>query len=438
MSKIGVTVFVAFLLVSVLVGCGGASKEEASNKVKEDAGSVASAAVNRIAFVNNGELHTISPDGTGGVQLTGSLRASLGSILAQQLESDEYYSWPTWSPDGTRLAASRVILSGENAGVSLEVIELETQRITTVFNNETPSLVADGAPHYIYWSPGGRYLSFLAAASDGLTLYVWDSRSGGPATAVESNAPLYFHWRADEQSIVLHSGQELKTATPAGNVSFVNGMALGFRVPAYSPDGLSLAYAANTGSGQALFVAPASEPGMAQQLMDLGSMAVFMWSPDGRDFAVADQSNPRSPLFERLILVPVAGGEPTVLAEEEVLAFFWAPAGRRIAWVTVDSQRREMLWWVSDLDGTEPRRLFQLSPSGETFTVLSFFDQYAYSHSPWSPEGTALVVAGSAVGDTSRRNGASPGSDRVYVVDAVGGAQPRDIGAGRLAFWSWN
>ena len=432
------TLIWVLLLAAVSLGCGGAGSGGQASQEEGDLPAVAATTVNKIAFVNNGDLHTINPDGTGDTQLTGAMRASLGGFLAQQLESDEYYSWPTWSPDGTRLAASRVALSGTNAGVSLEVIDLETQRITTVFENEAPSLVADGAPHYIYWSPNARYLSFLAATDVGLTLYVWDSEAGGPATAIESNAPLYFHWRPDEQSIALHSGPDVKTAIPSGGGVGVTGDAFGFRVPAYSPDGSLLAYAANTGSGQALFLAPADDLTAARQLMETGPMAVFMWSPDGSELVVADQRNAGSPLFERLMLAPVDGGEATVLVEEEVLAFFWAPVGRRIAWVTVEPRHRQMVWWVSGLDGTEARRLIQLSPSGETFTVLSYFDQYAYSHSPWSPDGASLVVAGSGGGDASRRNGSSPGSDRVYVVDAVGGAQPRDIAAGRLAFWSWN
>ncbi len=421
----------------MITGCGGASGEGAPTEHEEGATGVAST-VNRIAFVNNGELHTISPDGTGDVQLTGVERASLGSILAQQLESNEFYSWPTWAPDGGRLAASRVVLGGDNPGVSLEVIDLETNRITRVFQNETPSLVADGAPHYIYWSPNSRYLSFLASGSTGLTLHVWDSQSGGPAVPIDSNAPLYFHWRSDEESIALHSGPEVKTATPGGTLLELRSDAYGFRTPAYSPDGTRLAYTANSGAGQALFLAPTDDLTSPRLLMETGAMAVFMWSPDGEGLAVAEQVNPRSPLFGRLILAPVDGGEPTVLSEEEVLAFFWAPPGQRIAWVTVEPSQREMVWWVSELDGSAPKRLAQLAPSGETFTVLSYFDQYAYSHSPWSPDGSSLVVAGSLGGDSSRRNGSSPGADRVYVLDAVGGAEPQGIATGRLAFWSWN
>jgi hypothetical protein len=37
------------------------------------------------------------------------------------------------------------------------------------------------------------------------------------------------------------------------------------------------------------------------------------------------------------------------------------------------------------------------------------------------------------------RGGAAPdGDDRVYVLDADGVEEPREIAKGSLAFWSWN
>jgi hypothetical protein len=70
--------------------------------------------------------------------------------------------------------------------------------------------------------------------------------------------------------------------------------------------------------------------------------------------------------------------------------------------------------------------------------MLSFFDQYAYSHSPWSPDSTRLVVAGTQAAPFERRNGHTPTGARVFVIDAVGDVSPREIAEGILAFWSWN
>ena len=84
------------------------------------------------------------------------------------------------------------------------------------------------------------------------------------------------------------------------------------------------------------------------------------------------------------------------------------------------------------------KRLFKFQPARDMVTMLSFFDQYAYSNSPWSPDGTRLVVAGTT-GDVARpSNGHSATGDRIFVLDATGGSPPLDIAGGTVAFWSWN
>ena len=166
-------------------------------------------------------------------------------------------------------------------------------------------------------------------------------------------------------------------------------------------------------------------------------MAAFAWAPDGSTLAVSEQASSGSPLFNRLSLLSADGSSSSVLVEEAHLAFFWSPAGDRIAWVGVDPATREMELSLSPVSGGEPRRLFRFSPTGEFFTYLSFFDQYAYSHSLWSPDGSALVVAGNEGPESGRRNGSGPSGGQVYVVDADTGDTQR-IASGKTAVWSWN
>ena len=99
---------------------------------------------------------------------------------------------------------------------------------------------------------------------------------------------------------------------------------------------------------------------------------------------------------------------------------------------------REFVWWAGPVSGEDAKPLFRFQPSGEVLMMLSFFDQYAYSHSPWSPDGTMLVVAGTREEPMERRNGHTPGGSHVYVVPADGSGEPRELAAGNLAFWSWN
>ena len=404
--------------------------------------------VNRIAYVSpNGHLFTVDPNGDGLSQLTGGLQAGSGSeggVQAQPLRMNEYYTWPTWSADGTKLAASRVVVEEGGTDVTLQVMDARTGRSETVYEDDGGGLVAQGAPHYIYWAPSGDELSFLAATSDGLGLFVWDGTPGKPAGQINQGGPLYYQWSKDAGAMALHIGLEVIWAKPpdggGARQSFESSGS--FRVPAISPDGDSLAYVDLEDGRMGLYVARTNDLGQARKIMDVGSPSAFMWSPDGTQIAVADQSVPRGPLFDRLMLVPVDGSPITTLSSgrssNDVWAFFWAPAGDKLAWVSVNADEQELEWVVSPSDGSDTKRLFSFQPSPEVFILLSFFDQYGYSHSPWSPDGKFLVVAGSKGEAARRSNGRTPTGDRIYILDVEGTAEPRDLGAGVLAVWSWN
>ena len=434
----------AVLMLAWVAGCGqspGTAEEPGPAEGQAEADENEIAMVNRIAYINNsGDLFLINPDGTGEQRLTGDVRAGL---LSQALQRGDSYGWPTWSPDGARVAASRVSITGSSAGLSVQLFDVSTGRMTSAYENEVPAPVADGAAHYIYWSPNGRYLSLLAPTREGLALLVRDFDGGDDAATLAVGAPLYYHWSPASNAVAVHSADRLFVAEPRpdGAIVHVDADAVGFRAPALSPDGAQLAYAATQGEVHGVFVQDVGPPPLhtvhsPRLLAETAGLAAFAWAPGGSALAVSEQSGRGSPLFNRLSVYPVDGSEPVVLTEESHLAFFWSPSGDRIAWIGVDAASREMEVAVSSIGG-ETRRLFRFSPTGEFFTYLSFFDQYAYSHSLWSPDGSALVVAGNEGPESGRRNGSGPSGGQVYVVDADSGAALR-IASGKTAVWSWN
>ena len=438
-----------FLLGVALAAC----QLELPSPGQQDASSeVVGASVDRIIYVSpQGDLFTVNPDGSGGQRLTGGNTLGTGPLapdaaerplnVAQSLDFSNYYSWPTWSPDGAKLAASLVQVDGRRVtGVSVQVLESTTGRSTTVYNNDVPALIADGVPHYFYWSPDSESLAFIAATPQGLTLFVDDSRAAGGPVAVERGAPLYFSWSGFSNSLVLHSGRDVKLLQRPFDDASVTLLAQtgGFRAPAFSPDGRRLAYSVAHDSGTSLLVAPGNDVENPQTVAEMGVFSAFMWSPDGSRLAVAEQPDANSFLFQSLRVLSADGSEASTLVEEPLLAFYWSPQGDKIAWVSVDAQERLFQWKVSGVDGNDVRQLFRFQPSSEVFTMFSFFDQYAYSHSPWSPDGTRLVVVGSQDASVGGSDGQSPTGSRIFVLDAVGGQQPQDIGPGTLAFWSWN
>ena len=424
--------------------------------------------VDRIAYIGPyGDLFTINPDGSDRRRLTGISRvrsappepddradpAGAGDEAAfytvQDLDFSETYAWPTWSPNGAQLAVSRVQLTPNRAlEVSVQVVDAANGASRVVYQNDVPALVADGAPHYLYWSPDGEYLSFLATTRQGLTLFAVNPNSGEGAVALERGAPLYFSWGGGGQSLIVHSREEVKLLDrpllPERAVLLAN--AAGFRTPALHPDGERWAYSSGDASTGAISIGDRAAPGAPRYLLDTGPLVAFMWSPDGGMLAVADNPDPQGRIFQRLRVVAADGSGVQTLVEDPLLAFYWAPGGERLAWVGVDADDQVFEWKVTPVspqgrnagDEAVSREIFRFRPSGEVFTMLTFFDQYAYSHSPWSPDGTRLVVAGSEGPVAERRNGHTPTGARIYVLDAVGNAEPREIAQGNVAFWSWN
>ena len=407
--------------------------------------------VNKIAYVGpNGDLFTIDPDGNDRMNLTGGAGVGSetpGGVLASTADFNNFYCWPTWSPDGSRLAASRVATAGGQPEVSVEVFDMVSGGVRTVYKNETPSLIAQGAPHYLYWSPDSRSLAFLVSAPQAFALLVGDTLDPGSGRelsapeVIETGAPLYFHWGQDGGAILLHAQDDLKLArTPfdCGSSTLLR-VGQGFRAPAISPNGGRIAYTVmnDDGYGASLFVGEIDDPNSASAILEVGPLAAFTWSPDGSELAVVDQGETGPSGVPRLLLVSPQGGPARTLAEEMIVAFFWAPTGDKIAWVTVDSQDQLLEWKVSPVDVPAARSLFRFHPSGDVLTMLNFFDQYAYSHSPWSPDGGWLVVAGTQEQPFTRRNGGSPGGERIFVLDASGATEPRELAEGSVGFWSW-
>ena len=431
----------ALLVFGSLPGCSGVESIQEIPSSESGTGETGELMVNRIAYINNsGDLLLINPDATGEERLTGGVRAG---VLAQPLQQGDSYGWPTWSRDGARIAASRVSVSGSNGGLSVQVFELSSGRMVSAYDNEVPAPVADGAAHYIYWSPNDRYLTFLAPTPEGLALLVRDYQSDGEVDAIALGAPLYYHWAGDSGQIAVHSGDlvTIQSPTPDGDATRVAVDAFNFRAPAISPDGSQLAYAGISGGVEGVYLTPTGNAPAPSLLMETQGMTAFAWAPDGSTLAVAEQSRPGTPVFDSLRLVKADGSGSSVLVDESLLAFFWSPQGDSIAWIGIDPLSRSMDLAVSAVESGaaagEPRHLFRFSPTGELFTMFSFFDQYAYSHSIWAPDGSALVVAGTDGPEPARRNGSGPAGGQVYVVD-VGTGDARRIASGKVAVWSWN
>ena len=150
--------------------------------------------VDRIAYIGSDDnLYTINKNGSDPRRLTGERRLSTGGVLhAWELQNQVFYTWPTGSPDGTKIAASQVIAEEDSVVVSLQTIDVDTGGLTRIYDNEPGAspLIAQGVPHYIYWSPDGSRLTFIASTAEGLTLFASDPQEKNPPVPVEAKGPI--------------------------------------------------------------------------------------------------------------------------------------------------------------------------------------------------------------------------------------------------------
>jgi TolB protein len=388
--------------------------------------------VNRIVFVDTtGRVGTVAPDGSASRLLT---------------EGGATYQFPAWSPDSQQIAA--VGNDGSEGGVYIWPDEAGAASDELYSSRRRP-------PIYLYWSPDGRQVSFLANDRGGLGLWLARADGSAPAQQIASGQPFYWQWSQGSDQLFVHSGgpgpdAQLAWLEPDANQASDNVASPGlFQAPGISADGRYLAFGQRV--GQRFQVAVQEVAGGRRSTAPHSGMAALSWSPAAPHLA---WTSPRADQFSSagpLRLLEADSGDIFVLVRDTVLAFFWAPDGQSIAYLTLASGGNDagagrpaglaamapspagqhsalsLRLWVVDVATGQQRQLYTFRPSEIFLTqFLPFFDQYALSHRLWSPASDALVLP---MLDSS-------GAAGIYVVPVNGGEAVR-VAGGTMAFWSW-
>lgn len=428
-------------------GHGEAVFSAAADGVGDSPLAVVDMPVNQIAFIDrNAQLGVVAPDGSGRRMLTASR---------------QFFQFPAWSPDGMHLA----VIGSDNDGSAVLVFDAQE---TAGGEPEELYRSRSEAPFYLYWSPDGSQVSFLANHPEaGIALHL--GRVGdGSSRLLTTGQPLYWDWSAGGDRLLIHTGlagdeARLALVEAGGDGSGGNIAQPGFfQAPGISPSGRYRAYAALNAADERLLVVEDGEGGERVTEAHNGLVAMS-WSPVEDRLAYIAPPLAANVFFGPLQLLDVVTGRSQPLSDEIVLAFFWSPDGRKIAYVTVHGRNDDAiqvfarvermrtskangalvaggnLWagtaaqeglfldlWLVDVDTVQSYRLATFEPSRLWLSqFLPFFDQYALSHSIWSPDSRALVLP--MVNDE--------GEPGVYVVSAADGR--RDfLTDGIIGFWS--
>ncbi|MFN2136896.1 MAG: hypothetical protein ACK2UK_13135, partial [Candidatus Promineifilaceae bacterium] len=363
--------------------------------------------VDRIVIVNGErQIETMAPDGEQRRTLTSGSTA---------------FQFPAWSPDGHSIAAIGSRFSGGGLYLVEDQVEAgEPQQL--VFDQ-------DDTPFYLYWSPEGSQISYLANSfGDNITLNVIDVGEADSGRIIAVGSPMYWNWTADSRRMLVHSGSGTMDAQlvmiddfgrPLSRTVPLPGP---FQAPGISPSSRYWAYSQVQAGGTNWLVLDDRSTADSQHQRHAGVVA-FNWSPVRDEVAfVSGGLNSDESFWGPLRLMDAESGNVRLLSSDTVLAFFWSPDGSKIMTLSLPAQpnRYGEEFQVRD---NRPRRLaryagtaepapVQFSPhtfrinvvdveSGEGKELLeatlspfflaqfiAFFDQYALSHTIWSPDST--------------------------------------------------
>ena len=349
-------------------------------------------------------------------------------------------SWPTWSPNG-RYVVYSAFSSGMNGHGRIRVYlhDLSSGETESIFANEPGSDgIARGTPHYVLWSPNGKMVSLIARSkAEGLSALVYRIGEQGPPKLVHDGFPLFSSWSRNSRFLLFHAGAEHYLVDFEGEPTprRMPGDSRLYMTPSWSPRGAVMGLLSEGKEYRSSLMLVDVENLSAQTLVEFNGNGAFVWSPDGESVALTREPQGESRFYSGIWHVSLDGTERKIV-HDMVLAFFWSPNGREIAYITTsEGAEGSVRWGLVDVESGESRYLSDFRPTEEQLNVFMFFDQYVQSHNPWSPDGRALIYSG-ALGYTKGRDPLPGQGEASVVVEDIETGKPAEVARGIFGTWS--
>ncbi|MGH8914009.1 MAG: hypothetical protein ACRDZM_05765 [Acidimicrobiia bacterium] len=327
-----------------------------------------------VVLDNAGNIVTVDPDGSSPAQVT------------DDSGEQARYTQPFFSPRSDRIAWSEITTTGFGIGLS------------DPEGADRTSIAMGAPPFYMYWSPDGRSIGVLHNGDLGVIDFEMVDVGAGTTAVVADGSPFYFSWSPDSDRVAAHVQQDLFTTIDLeGTARAIGATAAEYQAPYWTPAGIfhlgpdGLEVRDLEGEGRLLATTP-------------GPIA-FVVNPQGtrvaaQSFVPQDEGGISAALSEtpalpanRVVVVDVESGELSEVTDDTSIGFFWSPDGQALMVLKPSAQSglADVLVWRAG----EARVLTTIAPQPLFVRdVLRFFDQYAQSLQLWSPDSSAVALAG--------------------------------------------
>jgi len=395
----------------------------------------------KIVFLGlDGNLYITDQGGLNTIQLTAD---------AEGLPSDgstQFYQFPTWSSDGSKLAFAKIRTNGVNVdGISLLTANGDGGELVEVFSS------SEDLPVYLFWSPDDKFITYLSININSQVFSInLIPAEGGEIQKLVEGSTLYWDWHPQKDVIALHrggdsfvSGDDKIALMDVGGAFTENVLDLTatlFKAPSFSPDGEELLMAALNEEYESALLLTDRDGKLKDELAIVEGPVAFGWSPDGEQISYIDKRSGAAPFnYGNLVVIEKSKPEEVTMIGDAVLGFFWSPDGEKIAYFEpllltegyeatgIENEEGMLRLSILDVSSGKSQNVYEFLPLQTMANLMTSSDQYQQSTTIWSPDSKKLVVL--ALGEE--------GAAQVMVVDATGSLEPRPVAEGVVAYWSW-